>query len=94
MFNTYHPELILSLNPRNPHYWIKDLSISLLGLYYPMATRGYGADWDVWGDQFEAAFTQWPMAVGTGNHERDWPSTGDAFGDMSRDSGVLTWHVC
>jgi hypothetical protein len=49
--------------------------------------RGYGADWDVFGDQFESVFTQWPMAVGTGNHERDWPHTDDAFANTARDSG-------
>ena len=28
-----------------------------------------------------------PLAVGMGNHERDWPGTGDAFGDSASDSG-------
>ena len=49
--------------------------------------QGFAADWDVFGSMFEPAFTRWPLMVGTGNHERDWPGTGDAFGDLSLDSG-------
>jgi hypothetical protein len=61
---------------------------SISGWHVPaLFRRGYGADWDWWGAQFEPAFRSWPMAVGTGNHERDWPGTGDAFKGTSRDSG-------
>ena len=50
--------------------------------------QGFAADWDVFGEMFEAAaFTRWPVLVGVGNHERDWPGTGDAFEGLSRDSG-------
>ncbi|KAF5840550.1 Metallo-dependent phosphatase-like protein [Dunaliella salina] len=64
----------------------KDANLALMtgDLAYAL---GYAADWDVFGSQFEKAFTQWPMAVGTGNHERDFPGTGDAFGYSARDSG-------
>ncbi|MEW5301545.1 MAG: hypothetical protein WDW36_004400 [Sanguina aurantia] len=48
---------------------------------------GYGADWDVFGQQFEEAFTMWPLLTGVGNHERDFPNTGDAFNNSSTDSG-------
>eukprot|EP00798_Chlamydomonas_sp_ICE-L_P027166 gene27165-2406_t len=48
---------------------------------------GYGADWDQFGHQFEKAFTTFPLMVGTGNHERDYPGTGDAFADQASDSG-------
>jgi len=37
--------------------------------------------------QFEQSFTRFPLAVGMGNHERDWPGTGDAFEDKAADSG-------
>ena len=63
--------------------------------------RGYAADWDFFGQQFEASFTRWPLAIGMGNHERDWPGTGDAFNDTAADSGgwvcwegALTSRVC
>ncbi|GAX76824.1 hypothetical protein CEUSTIGMA_g4270.t1 [Chlamydomonas eustigma] len=60
------------------------LALLIGDLAYAM---GYGADWDYFGEQFESAFTRWPLAVAMGNHERDWPGTGDAFLDMSSDSG-------
>lgn len=41
----------------------------------------------MFGTQFEPAFTRWPVMVAPGNHERDWPGTGDAFGGLSTDSG-------
>ncbi|MEW5319108.1 MAG: hypothetical protein WDW38_010278 [Sanguina aurantia] len=53
---------------------------------------GYGADWDVFGQQFEEAFTMWPLLTGVGNHERDFPTTGDAFNNSSTDSGG--WSLC
>ncbi len=54
-----------------------------------VACRGYASDWDVWFDQFQQAFSRWPLMVGTGNHERDFKGTGDAFGDTARDSGAF-----
>jgi hypothetical protein len=48
---------------------------------------GFVADWDFFTNQFEPAFTQFPVAFGLGNHERDWPYTGDAFNNTSHDSG-------
>lgn len=56
-------------------------------LSHPPFPCSFGADWDVFQQQFEEAFTQWPLAVGTGNHERDWPGSGDAFDNTARDSG-------
>ena len=32
----------------------------------------FAVDWDYFGAQFESAFTRWPLAVGMGNHERDY----------------------
>lgn len=42
--------------------------------------------------QFERSFTRFPLAVGMGNHERDWPGTGDAFEDKAKDSGMFIVH--
>ncbi len=56
----------------------------------PAPYSGFAADWDFFGEQFERAFTRWPLAVGMGNHERDWPGTGDAFNNTSSDSGVYS----
>ncbi|GBF92766.1 hypothetical protein Rsub_05135 [Raphidocelis subcapitata] len=49
--------------------------------------QGFAADWDTFGKQFEPAFTRYPVMVAPGNHEADWPGTGDAFENKSRDSG-------
>ena len=46
--------------------------------------NGYGADWDVFGYQFEEAFAQWPLMTAPGNHEKDYPFTGVHFGLMIR----------
>ncbi|KAI8476656.1 MAG: Metallo-dependent phosphatase-like protein [Monoraphidium minutum] len=69
-----------------PHLSREDADVALMigDLSY---AQGFAADWDVFGSQFEPAFTRWPVMVGTGNHERDWPGTGDAFQDTSLDSG-------
>lgn len=60
-----------------------DVALLLGDLSY---AQGYAVDWDIFGMQFEPAFTRWPLMVGTGNHERDWPGTGDVF-EESLDSG-------
>jgi hypothetical protein len=60
------------------------LALMIGDLSYAM---GYVADWDSFGQQFEEAFRRLPLAIGMGNHERDWPGTGDAFNELSHDSG-------
>ncbi|KAF8067344.1 PAP1 [Scenedesmus sp. PABB004] len=44
--------------------------------------NGVAAEWDYFGHQFDPAFSAWPLAVATGNHERDWPGTGDVLDGM------------
>ena len=51
------------------------------------ACRGFGTQWDVFFDQIEELATQVPTMVVAGNHERDWPGTGDRFWDAGYDSG-------
>ena len=60
------------------------LALMIGDLSYAM---GYVADWDAFGQQFGEAFRSLPLAIGMGNHERDWPGTGDAFNGLSHDSG-------
>ena len=73
---------VLSRDSRTSHNIGCKLHLASAHIY-----PGYAADWDYFGQQFERSFTMFPLAVGMGNHERDWPSTGDAFGDMASDSG-------
>ncbi|GAX76191.1 hypothetical protein CEUSTIGMA_g3635.t1 [Chlamydomonas eustigma] len=90
----YTPGLDLSYMPPSeinsvklPSYLAKETAhLALLpgDLSYAM---GYVSDWDYFTHQFEPAFTQFPTAFGLGNHERDWPYTGDAFNNTSHDSG-------
>ena len=42
--------------------------------------------WDVFMDQFEVLATKAPVMLVAGNHERDFPSSGDRFNTAS-DSG-------
>jgi hypothetical protein len=48
---------------------------------------GYAADWDVFGHQFQPAFSKWPVMAVPGNHERDEWGTGAAMAGASSDSG-------
>ena len=43
--------------------------------------------WDVFMDQFEVLATQAPVMLVAGNHERDFPDSGDRYG-TNIDSGV------
>lgn len=45
--------------------------------------------WDVFMDQFEVLATKAPVMLVAGNHERDFPSSGDRFNTAS-DSGETT----
>ncbi len=45
--------------------------------------------WDVFMDQFEVLATKAPVMLVAGNHERDFPSSGDRYNTAS-DSGKLT----
>ena len=50
--------------------------------------RGYSTQWDSYWDLLGPAVRAVPYMTVPGNHERDWPGTGDGFGDASsRDSG-------
>jgi hypothetical protein len=48
---------------------------------------GFAADWDVFGHQFQPAFSKWPVMAVPGNHERDNVGTDAAMADASNDSG-------
>lgn len=48
--------------------------------------RGYSSQWDVYWDQLAAVVRSVPYMTSPGNHERDWPDTGDRFGGY-KDSG-------
>ncbi len=45
--------------------------------------------WDVFMDQFEVLATKAPVMLVAGNHERDFPSSGDRY-NTAEDSGKLT----
>lgn len=49
---------------------------------------GYGTQWDVFMDMMEPLVTQLPYMTLIGNHERDWPDTGDRYLNGVRDSGT------
>ena len=42
--------------------------------------RGEETMWDVFMDQFEVLATKAPVMLVAGNHERDFPDTGDRYG--------------
>ena len=46
--------------------------------------------WDVFMDQFEVLATQAPVMLVAGNHERDFPDSGDRYG-TNIDSGKHSW---
>ncbi|GMH45633.1 hypothetical protein BSKO_13590 [Bryopsis sp. KO-2023] len=48
--------------------------------------QGYAGDWDRFFDQWGEAVTKVPYMTSPGNHERDWPYTGDRY-DNSYNSG-------
>lgn len=41
--------------------------------------RGYSSQWDVFFDQVEPLVTKMPYMTTIGNHERNWPNSGDRF---------------
>lgn len=47
---------------------------------------GYGAIWALFWDRWERVFARLPLMTAVGNHERDWPNSGDRFPDQ-HDSG-------
>lgn len=49
--------------------------------------------WDVFMDQFEVLATKAPVMLVAGNHERDFPLSGDRFNTAS-DSGELLGAQC
>lgn len=50
--------------------------------------RGEETMWDVFMDQFEVLATQAPVMLVAGNHERDFPDSGDRYG-TNIDSGNI-----
>ncbi len=44
-----------------------------------MPYRGYSSQWDVFFDQVERLVTKMPYMTTIGNHERNWPNSGDRF---------------
>lgn len=49
-------------------------------------SRGYGGQWEVFADQIQPLATKLPWMTTEGNHERNWPESGDRFGSLY-DSG-------
>lgn len=41
--------------------------------------RGFSSQWDVFFDQIQPLTTRMPYMTVPGNHERDWPNSGDRF---------------
>lgn len=54
--------------------------------------QGYGASWAAFWDAWEPLFSRAPLMTTTGNHERDWPHTGDRFPEQY-DSGEFGWRA-
>lgn len=52
-------------------------------------SRGYGTQWDVYWDQLGPIVKRIPYMTTIGNHERDWPASGDRFASSLgyKDSG-------
>ena len=48
--------------------------------------RGYAVQWETFFDQLSPVVRRMPLMTVIGNHERDWPGSGDRFG-MAYDSG-------
>ena len=48
--------------------------------------RGFGSQWDVFGEQIESLARRMPWMTVEGNHERDYPKSGDRYGSVE-DSG-------
>ena len=51
-------------------------------------SRGYGSQWEVFADQIQPLARRMPWMTVGGNHERDWPDSGDRYGSIF-DSGEL-----
>lgn len=51
-------------------------------------SRGYGSQWEVFADQIQQLARRMPWMTVGGNHERDWPDSGDRYGSIF-DSGEL-----
>ncbi|KAG2446949.1 hypothetical protein HYH02_008103 [Chlamydomonas schloesseri] len=53
-------------------------------------SRGFSTQWDNFMQQIEPVAARMPYMVTAGNHERDWPGTGDAFGveDSGGECGI------
>lgn len=49
--------------------------------------RGYGSQWESFLDQMAPVLSRLPYLTAIGNHERDWPGTGDRF-PAQYDSGA------
>ncbi|CAL8471735.1 g11277 [Coccomyxa elongata] len=49
--------------------------------------RGQLTQWDVFMHQMEPLVSQMPWMLTEGNHERDWPYSGDRFLNLATDSG-------
>lgn len=49
--------------------------------------RGYSSQWDVYWNQLGPAVRAVPYMTVPGNHERDWPGSGDRYKGKSFDSG-------
>jgi hypothetical protein len=52
----------------------------------PADARGFGSQWDVFFDQLGPTVKRVPYMTTVGNHERDWPRSGDRFPEQY-DSG-------
>lgn len=51
-------------------------------LSYHIACRGYSTQWDNYFIQLEPVASRVPFMLGVGNHERNWPGSGDRWGSM------------
>jgi hypothetical protein len=49
--------------------------------------RGQLTQWDVFMSQMQPLASQMPWMLTEGNHERDWPYSGDRFSNLALDSG-------
>lgn len=66
-----------------PDWFVLGLQILNGDLSY---ARGYAVQWETFFDQLGPIARRMPLMTVIGNHERDWPGTGDRFG-MAYDSG-------
>ena len=51
--------------------------------------RGYSSQWDVFFDQIQPLGRAMPYMTLIGNHERDWPGSGDRYPNGVIDSGAV-----